>query len=101
MDICFGPNFPHLKQTETKEIQMNTKTLAYSNTSIVKPESFTWITKAFNSFTAMFIRSDLEMAQAHYKLKRKHQAQDQTHRDIVRDMPIEQKLQLGCYHLMD
>jgi len=80
---------------------MNTKTLTYSNTNIVKPASFSWITKAFNSVTAMFIRSDLEKAQAHYSLKRKHQAQAQSHRDIVRDMPVEQKLQLGCYHLMD
>ena len=80
---------------------MNTKTLAYSNTSIVKPESFAWIAKIISNMTAIFVRSDLDKAQAHYNLKRKHQAQDQTHRDIVRDMPIEQKLQLGCYHLMD
>ena len=79
---------------------MNTKTLAF-NTSIVKPESFTWIAKVFSSLTAIFTRSDLEKAQAHFSLKRKHQAQAQTHRDIVRDMPVEQKLQLGCYHLMD
>lgn len=79
---------------------MNTKTLS-CNTSIVKPESFTWVAKFFSSLSAIFTRSDLEIAQAHYNQKRKHQAQAQTHRDIVRDMPVEQKLQLGCYHLMD
>ena len=78
---------------------MNTKTLSYRNSSIVKPESFSWISKLFNSLSSMIAGSEIEKAQAHYHLKRKHEAQ--SHGDIVRNMPVEQKLQLGCYHLMD
>ena len=53
------------------------------------------IRKVFDSLT----RSEIEKAQASYKVKRKHETQAEL-QDIVRSLPIEEKLRLGMYHFM-
>jgi hypothetical protein len=54
------------------------------------------IRKVFDSLT----RSEIEKTQASYKMKRKHETQAEL-QDIIHSLPIEEKLRLGMYHLMD
>ncbi|MFT5505882.1 MAG: hypothetical protein ACI8XC_003607 [Gammaproteobacteria bacterium] len=80
---------------------MNTKTLSYQNTATEKTQSFVRVAKAFRHLAEMIQHFKIKKAQANYHSKSKHQAQLKMQRDILRDLPLEQKLQLGCYHLMD
>lgn len=82
---------------------MNTKTLPHQNTPTAKHALFAMVSKFVSRLTALIQRSDLEKAQAHYRLKHKLQANSKTRvqGDLLRDMPLKQKLQLGYYHLMD
>ena len=54
------------------------------------------ISKVFDSLT----RSEIERAQASYRMKRKHETQAEL-QDIVHSLPVEEKLRLGMYHFMD
>lgn len=54
------------------------------------------ISKVFDSLT----RSEIEKAQASYRMKRKHETQAEL-QDIVHSLPIEEKLGLGMHHFMD
>ena len=53
------------------------------------------ISKVFDSLT----RSEIERAQASYRMKRKHETQAEL-QDIVHSLPVEEKLRLGMYHYM-
>jgi hypothetical protein len=96
-----GSNFPHLKQTAIKEIQMNAKTLSYQNTATPKSQLFAGVVNTFNHLAKMIQRFKIKQAQVNYHAKMKHQAQAHMQQDMLRDLPLEQKLKLGCYHLMD
>jgi hypothetical protein len=84
---------------------MNSKSLQYNNIANSKLEKLATaqtsfitgiIRKVFDSLT----RSEIEKAQASYKMKRKHETQAELHQDIVGTLPIEEKLRLGMYHFM-
>jgi hypothetical protein len=80
---------------------MNTKTLSYQNTPTTKPQLFLGIAKALSNLEEVIQRFKIKMAQANYHSKMKHRAQAEIQHDALRDLPLEKKLQLGCYHLMD
>jgi len=84
---------------------MNSKSLQYKNIANSRLEKLATaqtsfitgiIRKAFDFLT----RSEIEQAQASYRLKRKHEAQAELHQDIVGTLSIEEKLRLGMYHFM-
>jgi hypothetical protein len=62
-----------------------------------QPVSF--ITAICKKVTALFIRSELEKAQAGYRQQQRRQSAN--HQDIVSSMPLETKLSLGMYRWMD
>ena len=51
--------------------------------------------------TALFVRSQLEQAQAHYHLKRQRQASTGQFKADIDQLSISQKHQMGLYHLID
>ncbi len=84
---------------------MNSKTLQYNATTESAVDLPTLPSR--NSFAALaktvigwFTRSELDRAQARYRLKRERAALPGT-RDIVHSMSLEQKHQLGLYRLID
>jgi hypothetical protein len=84
---------------------MNSKSLQYNNIANSKLEKLataqtSLITGAIRKLFDFLTRSEIEQAQASYKMKRKHETQAELHQDIVGTLPIEEKLRLGMYHFM-
>ena len=85
---------------------MNSKTLQYneSTESAIDLPAL----PSRNGFIALaktvigwFTRSELEQAQARYRIKRERAAQSAVRQDIVSAMPLEQKQSLGLYQRID
>jgi len=51
--------------------------------------------------TALLTRSAAERAQAYYRARRLHQERAGVDQEILRSLPIEEKLRLGMYRFMD
>lgn len=84
---------------------MNSNSLQFSNTENSKLETLTsqqvsLFVAAIKKVSGIFIRSDLEVSQARYKMKHEHAAKAEPHQNIVSTLPIEEKLKLGMYHFM-
>ncbi|MDJ0780140.1 MAG: hypothetical protein QNJ85_19900 [Gammaproteobacteria bacterium] len=85
---------------------MNSKTLQYNATTdsaidlpaLPSRNGFIALAK---TVIGWFTRSELEQAQARYRLKRERAAQTAAQRDIVSAMPLEQKQSLGLHRLVD
>ena len=83
---------------------MNSKTLQINdiaNTQLDRlasaPKSLVSI--AINKISGYFVRSEAEKARARYRAK--HAVESSNSSDIVRDLPVGEKLRLGMYHFMD
>ena len=84
---------------------MNSKSLQYANGVNSKFEKFTtaqtsFVTALIRKVSAALTRSEIERAQASYKIKRDHQTQSELYQDIVSTLPVEEKLGLGMYHII-
>ena len=84
---------------------MNSKSLPYTDIANSKLEKLateqtSLFTAIIRKVSAFLTRSEIEQAQASYKMKRKHEAQAELHQDIVGKLPAEEKLRLGMYHFM-
>ena len=85
---------------------MNSKTLQYNQstdsaidlTALPSRSVFSALAK---TVIGWFTRSELEQAQARYRIKRERAAQTAAHQDIVSAMPLEQKQSLGLHRLID
>ena len=84
-----------------RKIEMNTKMLSTRNELFQTAEISSWLTRGLLKIVALFKRSELQKAQAFYNFKQNRQTRLEANRGTVRGMPLEQKLQLGCYYLMD
>ena len=80
---------------------MNTNTLTTSNESFVKPKTVNWLAQCINKIVGWFKSTEIQKAQEYYNFKRNREMQQQTSHDRVRGLPLEQKLQFGCYQWMD
>jgi len=84
---------------------MNSKSLQYANIANSKLEKLataqtSFVTTIIRKVSDFLTRSEIEQAQAGYKMKRKHETQAELRQDIVGALPIEEKLRLGMYHFM-
>ena len=82
---------------------MNTESInidhgTHSSHSGLATQPVSFITAICKKVTVLFIRSELEKAQAGY---RQQQRESANHQDIVGSMPLETKLSLGMYRWMD
>jgi len=80
---------------------MNTKSIHIDHSSYadLAAQPVSLIATFFKKVSSLFIRSELEKAQANYRLKQQQQSPQQ--QDILSSMPVETKLGLGMYRLMD
>jgi len=83
---------------------MNTKSIhidhsTHSNYTDLATQPISLIVTLCKKASSLFIRSELEKAQANYRLKQQQQSPQQ--QDILSSMPVETKLGLGMYRLMD
>jgi hypothetical protein len=83
---------------------MNSKSLQYSNIANPKLEKIaatqtSFITAVIEKLASFLTRSEIDKAQARYKAKLNAQAGSQ--QDMVRGLPVEEKLRLGMYRFMD
>ncbi|MGI9293818.1 MAG: hypothetical protein ACR2PS_07520 [Pseudomonadales bacterium] len=84
---------------------MNSKSLQYANSANSTLEKFAtaqtnFVTAIIRKVSDYLARSEIEQAQAYYKMKRNHGTQTEQPQDIVSALPIEEKLRLGMYHYM-
>ena len=85
---------------------MNSKSLQYSETAntVIEipalPRKHTFAALA-RTVISWFVRSELEQAQAHFRIKRERAAQAETKQDIVNSLPLGEKHRLGLYRSMD
>lgn len=85
---------------------MTSNTIQYGNTENSNLENRAlqqpaWFTSMIKRLDGLLTRTQIESAQARFKLKHKHQAQSESRQDMVRGLPLEEKLRLGMYHFMD
>ena len=81
----------------TKSIHIDHSTQA--NYTDLATHSVSIIATVCKKVSAFFIRSELEKAQANYQVKQQRQSPQQ--QDVLNSMPVETKLGLGLYRLMD
>jgi hypothetical protein len=86
-----------------EETHMNSKSLQYNSIENSKLEKLvstqeSFITAIKRKISDLLTRSEIEKAQSRYMMK--HAAQAQSNLDIVRTLPLEEKLRLGMYHYM-
>ena len=81
--------------TETINIEHGTHSTCADLTT--KPAS--WINTLYSKVVAVFVRSELERAQAGYR--QKQQRQSPVQQDILSNMPVETRLGLGMYRCID
>ena len=85
---------------------MTSNTIQYGNTENSSLENRAmrqpaWFTNMIKRLDGLLTRTQIESAQARFKSKQKHQAQTESRQDMVRGLPLEEKLRLGMYHFMD
>ena len=83
---------------------MNSKSLQYSNIANSKLENLattqtSFIIGVIAKISSFLTRSEIEKLQARYRAK--HDALTESHQDVVRGLPVEEKLRLGMYRFMD
>ena len=83
---------------------MNTKSIhiehgTHSNHADRTTKAVSFIATLCKKASALFIRSELEKAQAGYR--QKQQRESSTQQDIVSSMPLNTKLGLGMYRWID
>ena len=83
---------------------MNTKNIhidhgTHSNHADLATKAVSFIATLCKKVSALFIRSELEKAQAGYR--RKQQRESAIQQDIVSSMPLNTKLGLGMYRWID
>ena len=83
---------------------MNTKSIHIDHSTRSKQvdltaQSISLIVTVCQKISVYFTRSELEIAQDDYRMKRQHQPAQQN--DIINSMPLETKLGLGLYRWMD
>jgi hypothetical protein len=84
---------------------MHSKSLQYTNIANSKfgklaTTQTSFVTALIRKASDALTRSEIERAQASYKMKRAHETQAELHQDIVGTLPVEEKLRLGMYHFM-
>ena len=77
---------------------MNSKTLRYSPIVNQHSSIFTAIKQ---TISALMQRQAMAQARARYRSRRQQEARKDLHRNILSDLPVEQKLKLGMYHFID
>jgi len=104
LNFDFAPNYSQLQQPRQQVIQMNSTTLQFSSVGKANFKQLHLGLK-FN-FASIIERlkdylSHYQFAQAQniYELRRKREIQAR-HQDILQQLPMEEKLRLGLYHLM-
>lgn len=65
------------------------------------PSTFTAILQSIQDTFALLTRSELERSQAWHRTRRARAETMQSGRNIVDSLPVEEKLRLGLYHLID
>ena len=83
---------------------MNSKTLQINSIADTQLDRLAGAPKSIVSviikrISGYLVRSEAEKARARYRAK--HAAEASGNTDIVRDLPIEDKLRLGMYRFMD
>lgn len=83
---------------------MNSNSLQISDISTSSLDSaattpISFIASAISKISSYLVRSEAEKAQASYRMKR--ETQSAAHTDMVRGLPVEEKLRLGMYRFMD
>ena len=83
---------------------MNSKSLQYSNIADSKLEKLaatqtSFVTGVIAKISSFLTRSEIEKLQARYRAKQNALAE--SHQDVVRGLPVEEKLRLGMYRFMD
>ena len=79
---------------------MNTSSLSYSaieNAVKIEIPATTWFARLIKKASTFIARSELEISQARYQLKRQRQAQANT----TDNLSLGQKHQYGMYHSID
>ncbi len=77
---------------------MNSKTLQYRPTVNHHSSIFIAIQQ---SISALIQRLAMAQARASYQSRRQQEARKDLHRNILSDLPVEEKLKLGMYHFID
>ncbi len=77
---------------------MNSKTLQYSPIVDQHSSIFTAIKQIIS---ALMQRQAMAQARARYRSRRQQEARKNLHRNILSDLPVEEKLRLGMYHFID
>ncbi|UCH38826.1 MAG: hypothetical protein JSU67_11720 [Gammaproteobacteria bacterium] len=85
---------------------MTSNTIQYGNSNNSNLENRAlqqpgWFTNMIKRLDRLLVRAQVESAQARFKLRYKHQQQAESRQDMVRSLPLEEKLRLGMYHFMD
>jgi len=85
---------------------MNSKSLQYSDAGNSKLETLavqqiSFLAAVIRNVSDIFIRSDIEVSLAKYKMKRERAAKVALHQGTLGALPLEEKHKLGMYHLMD
>jgi hypothetical protein len=68
---------------------------------ILTPARKGFFTAIIDRLSALLTRSETERSRARYRARRAHEGMDGRGQDIVRSLPIEEKLRLGMYPFMD
>jgi hypothetical protein len=85
---------------------MNTKSIyidhsTHANYADLTTQPVSIIAALCNKVSAFFVRSELAKAQAEYQVKQQRQSTHRHPQNMVNSLPVEEKLRLGMYHLMD
>ena len=83
----------------SKTIQIDHGTQAKYAELTVQPASF--ITAVYRKVSALFVRSELEKAQAGYRTKQQRQTSHRNSQDMINSLAVEDKLRLGMYRWID
>ncbi|MCP4472077.1 MAG: hypothetical protein GY815_15610 [Gammaproteobacteria bacterium] len=75
--------------------------IAQDKISSIASQQVSFIGSVLKKVHAFFNRSELQKAQAKYAQKRQRQQSVAYQRDIVNSLPVEDKLSMGMYCLMD
>jgi hypothetical protein len=85
---------------------MNTKSIhiahsTHANYADLTTQPVSIIAALCNKVSAFFVRSELAKAQAEYQVKQQRQSTHRNPQNMVNSLPLEEKLRLGMYHLVD
>ena len=81
--------------------QLHIDDIAQDRAGSIASQPTSFIGSVLQKLHDFLIRSELQKAQAKYAQKRQHQQPGDYQQDIVRGMPVRDKLSLGMYRWMD